>query len=276
MSTAAELVASCASLCSELVAPVCDVAVGQSYVNLCVARCSSVSYSDLQSGACDVAIAAGMRLLTDMEDEEKDETFSQAHNDSYVGLLFLFFGLTLGAATTHFISRYARGIPYTCALLIEGILLSVIHESSNHGMGMLSTSISMWVDMDPSLLLDAFLPALVFGDIMNINMHGAKRSMWECFVLACPGVLIGTALTAAAAKLIFPYGWSWALSLTVGAILSATDPVAVTALMKEVGCDPRLTMVIGGESLMNDGTAIVVFKLFYHLHRGQVQKQYRN
>jgi NhaP-type Na+/H+ or K+/H+ antiporter len=82
-------------------------------------------------------------------------------------------------------------------------------------------------------------------------------------------VLIGTALTAAAAKLIFPYEWEWPLALTVGAILSATDPVAVTALMKEVGCDPRLTMIIGGESLMNDGTAIVVFKLFYHLHRGE-------
>jgi NhaP-type Na+/H+ or K+/H+ antiporter len=226
-----------------------------------------VPFSNIQLGACSGA-AAVLRHLTDLEDEEKDETFADAHSKSYVGLLFLFFGLALGAATTHFLSRYAHKIPYTCALLVEGIVISVIHEVTNHRLGMLSESISVWIDFDPDLLMDVFLPALVFGDIMNINVVGAQRSMWECFVLACPGVLIGTCLTGVAAKYIFPYGWGWPLSLTLGAILSATDPVAVTALMKEAGVDPKLTLIIGGESLMNDGTAIVVFKLFYHLHRG--------
>ena len=53
-------------------------------------------------------------------------------------------------------------------------------------------------------------------------------------VNAGPGVLVGTALTAAAVKYTFPYGWNWVESLLFGAMFSATDPVAVVAVLKEV------------------------------------------
>jgi len=72
-------------------------------------------------------------------------------------------------------------------------------------------------------------------------------------------VLAGTALTALIAYYIFPYGWSFNLAMTFGAILSATDPVAVAALLEQVGAPPRLKVHIAGEALLNDGAAVSVF-----------------
>ena len=74
--------------------------------------------------------------------------------------------------------------------------------------------------------------------------------------MAFPMVLAGTTLTAMVGHYILPYGWSWAFSMMFGAILSATDPVAVSALLNEVGAPPRLRIHISGESLLNDGSAI--------------------
>jgi NhaP-type Na+/H+ or K+/H+ antiporter len=51
----------------------------------------------------------------------------------------------------------------------------------------------------------------------------------------------------------FPYSWSWSLSLTLGSLLSATDPVAVVALLRELGASKKLSTIVEGESLMNDG-----------------------
>ena len=75
-------------------------------------------------------------------------------------------------------------------------------------------------------------------------------------------VLAGTALVACVAKWVFPYDWSWFLCLTFGSILAATDPVAVSVLLNEVGAPPRLKMHVSGESLLNDGSAVVFFTIF--------------
>ena len=61
-------------------------------------------------------------------------------------------------------------------------------------------------------------------------------------------VLAGTCLTALVGYYIFPFGWSFNLAMTFGSILSATDPVAVSALLEEVGAPPRLKIHISGES----------------------------
>ncbi|KAK4400148.1 Sodium/hydrogen exchanger 7 [Sesamum angolense] len=90
----------------------------------------------------------------------------------------------------------------------------------------------------------------------------------QMFLLAGPGVLISTFCLGAALKLAFPYNWSWKTSLLLGGLLSATDPVAVVALLKELGASKKLSTIIEGESLMNDGTAIVVYQLFYRMVRG--------
>merc|ERR550537_1782306 len=69
-------------------------------------------------------------------------------------------------------------------------------------------------------------------------------------------------MTAVVGKYILPYEWDWPIAMVFGAILAATDPVAVVALFKALGVSPRLTMLISGESLLNDGTGLCLFALF--------------
>jgi NhaP-type Na+/H+ or K+/H+ antiporter len=65
--------------------------------------------------------------------------------------------------------------------------------------------------------------------------------------------------------------FDWPNALMLGAILSATDPVAVVALLKEVGVSKRFSTLIEGESLLNDGTAMVIFEVFFAMARGEEQ-----
>ena len=76
-------------------------------------------------------------------------------------LVFLFVGIILGVATLHFITRKAEWVPYSCALLLEGIVLSLLHEGSHQGLGSLSRSIETWQNIDAHLIPHAFLPALL-------------------------------------------------------------------------------------------------------------------
>ena len=96
----------------------------------------------------------------------------------------------------------------------------------------------------------------------HLQVHIFSIAASQCLIFAFPMVLAGTTLTALIARYIFPYGWSFNLAMTFGAILSATDPVAVAALLEQVGAPPRLKVHIAGEALLNDGAAIVFFEIF--------------
>lgn len=70
------------------------------------------------------------------------------------------------------------------------------------------------------------------------------------------------------AKFLLPYNWDWNLAMVFVSILSAADPVAVVALLKQVGASPKLTLLSVGESLLNEGTAMVLFTIFYNALNG--------
>jgi hypothetical protein len=201
-----------------------------------------------------------------------------AHHGSsaYLSILFLFVALILGSITEYATSRHCHNLPYTCTLLVEGIFIGAWFEWTGYGGSTLvrdtigariTESVEQWLHIDPHLLLYAFLPALLFGDTMSLNMHMVGKCFWQCWWLAFPGVIFGTVLTGAVAKYILPYGWGWEFSLMFGSILAATDPVAVVSLLKSLGASPKLTMLITGESLMNDGAAIVMFNLFLSMYK---------
>ena len=106
----------------------------------------------------------------------------------------------------------------------------------------------------------------------NCEWHVFKKSLGNILLLAGPGVLIGTALIAICLKVILGYSdeeMTWFNALTLGCILCATDPVAVVALLKELGASARFNTLVEGESLMNDGTAMVFFTLFLGLSKGE-------
>jgi NhaP-type Na+/H+ or K+/H+ antiporter len=154
-------------------------------------------------------------------------------------------------------------------MMIIGILVGLLHRGTNEGLGVLSDSIESWDHIDPHLLMFAFLPPLLFGDSMGLNYHHVKRCFWQCFLLAGPGVVIGTGLMGLVAKEVLPYDWDWKMSFCFASITAATDPVAVVGLLNSLGASQKLTMVIAGESLMNDGIAIVAFTLFKNLLHGK-------
>eukprot|EP00937_MAST-01D_sp_MAST-1D-sp2_P001063 g1063.t1 len=171
--------------------------------------------------------------------------------------------LVVGNLTLHVISRHAPWLPYTCAMMVLGMLLAVAQDQTNGGLGPLSRSVESWYDIDAHLILYAFLPILLFGDAMTINTHEFATCCSQCLLLAGPGVLIGTSLTAAVGYYVLPFGWDFHMACSFGAITAATDPVAVVALLNDVGASSVLTIQITGESLLNDGVAMVLFTLFF-------------
>jgi CPA1 family monovalent cation:H+ antiporter len=115
------------------------------------------------------------------------------------------------------------------------------------------------INLTPQLILTLFVPPLVFEAAFHIDFDRLRDSFVPILVLAVPGVLLTTVLVglivAAGVNLPLP------TALVFGALISATDPVAVVALFRALGAPKRLTVLIEGESLFNDGTAIVVFNL---------------
>jgi NhaP-type Na+/H+ or K+/H+ antiporter len=196
------------------------------------------------------------------------------HVHSYVGLMFFFTTLMIGCGILlvheRVLNKLPLVVPYTAWLFVAGMFMSLVHELRIDdfmngvpatGWGTLYTSIGMWSSINPHMLMYAFLPALLFGEAVQLNVQLVTKCFWQVFILACPGVLLGTALTGCMAKYLLPYDWSWPFALVFGVIMSATDPVAVVALLKTLGVSKRLTMLVSGESILNDGTAIVIFQL---------------
>lgn len=114
------------------------------------------------------------------------------------------------------------------------------------------TSLNMTAD----LILFVFLPALVFESAMSLDLRKLRKELGAILFLAIIGLLISA--TIAGVSLSQFSGFALVVCLLVGAIVSATDPVAVIALFKDLGAPKRLTILVEGESLFNDATAIVV------------------
>ena len=154
--------------------------------------------------------------------------------------------------------------PYTGILLLLGIALGAL--SNLFDIGALGESTKQWTDISPELILFLFLPSLIFSDGLNTNAHFFRKQIWSSLLLAGPGVVLGAFLTAVIVVFVIPgVTTSWFHGLTLGAIVSATDPVAILALLKDVGADEKLATLISSESLLNDGSSVVIFKLFLYL-----------
>ncbi|KAM0854260.1 hypothetical protein ACQ4PT_050537 [Festuca glaucescens] len=135
-------------------------------------------------------------------------------------VLFAGVSLKLGTVCRHLLC--GTRVPYTIALLILGVALG-----------------SLGANINPDLLLAAFLPALLFESAFSMDAHQIKKCMVQMILLAGPGVLMSTFLLGTALKFTFPYDWNLEISLLLGGLLSATDPVAVVAHLKELGTSKK-------------------------------------
>ncbi|KAG5504407.1 hypothetical protein JKF63_04858 [Porcisia hertigi] len=182
-----------------------------------------------------------------------------------VRILFVTMLIFLGG--TFFMTHRRRiPLPYTVVLFLYGIVVGVVARWLFPGV---SEALG---DMPPELLFYIFLPVLIFEGSYAINIHALRRIFPQILLLATVGVLINTALLALPVKGCFQ-AWSWYAALLLGSLLSATDPVAVVALLKELGVDKSMTAMVDGEAVMNDGTAIILFSLLLPAARvGFVEK----
>jgi len=177
-------------------------------------------------------------------------------------LVFVVLSLIIGAITRDVLKN--TPIPYSVALLVIGLSLGLIQRSGifNQYIPLMDATVLMVAEVDPHLILWLFLPILIFESAFAMEVHLFRRIFSQIALLAVPGLMVATLLTAVLAKYAFPWDWSWPLCFMFGALISATDPVAVVALLKELSSRKRLETLIEGESLFNDGTAIVFFMLF--------------
>ena len=178
--------------------------------------------------------------------------------------IFLFISLFIGQ-NCKVLSAWI-GVPYTSIITVIGLLFGLFHAY----FGKLDAAIMAWSKMDPHLLLLLFLPALIFESAFNSDWHIFKHEIWKVLLMAGPMLLIATALSAVMIHNILGYTgeFDFTAALMFGSIVSATDPVAVVALLKELGASRRLATLIEGESLLNDGTAMVVFLVLLDLVEG--------
>jgi NhaP-type Na+/H+ or K+/H+ antiporter len=201
------------------------------------------------------------------ENEHAIEKHKEEHETDTAPLLFIIMSIIIGVSTRHFVKR--SPFPFTVLLLIIGLALGVANRLGYLEMAeSISKSIDFAANMDPHMLLFIFLPILIFEASYAMDLHTFKKTSTNAILLAVPGILMALGMTATLAIGLGYAGiglmdWNWSLALMFGAIVSATDPVAVVALLKELGASKKLGTLIEGESLLNDGTAIVLFMVFF-------------
>ncbi|MEQ8858919.1 MAG: sodium:proton antiporter [Pseudomonadales bacterium] len=155
-------------------------------------------------------------------------------------------------------------LPHTLVLVVMGAAVAWLLT------GVLGLDTGLRAMSFHDLVFFVFLPVLVFESAYHIPVRILRDNLGVILFLAIVG-MTATALVSAA--LIFwgigdASGFPWVAALLTGALLAATDPVAVVAQLKEMGAPERLTMLLEGESLFNDASAIVLFTVFLGVATG--------
>jgi CPA1 family monovalent cation:H+ antiporter len=148
-------------------------------------------------------------------------------------------------------------IPYTVFLVILGLILGVGARRWHELEFLLEFQLTQ------DIVLFIFLPALIFESAINLDARQLLKDIAPVLILAIPALLIATIIVGTGLWLTLDI--AIVLALLFGALISATDPVAVIALFKELGAPQRLTVLVEGESLFNDATAIVLFTILLGL-----------
>lgn len=144
-------------------------------------------------------------------------------------------------------------VPYTVALVIVGLIMG-------------SFDLVTPPRLTRELLFTFFLPGLLFEAAFHLDLAAFSRIWRSAAALAVPGVIVGMIVTAAMVVSLLRIvsadpTYDWRFGLVFGALVAATDPVAVTALFKEVKAPAQLATLVESESLFNDGTGIVFLSL---------------
>jgi CPA1 family monovalent cation:H+ antiporter len=156
--------------------------------------------------------------------------------------------LLLIASAVAVAARQLR-LPYTVGLVLIGLALTLLNPQQ--------------IQISPQVILALLVPPLVFEAAFHIRLEDLRRDLWLIILLAVPGVILTTLMVGGLVS--WSTGLALPAALVFGALIAATDPVAVVALFRRLGAPRRLQVLLEGESLFNDGTAIVMFGLMLEI-----------
>jgi CPA1 family monovalent cation:H+ antiporter len=161
--------------------------------------------------------------------------------------ILLFRALSLlGLAILVALAARRLRLPYTVGLVLAGAALAATRSRAG-------------LALTHDLIFDVVLPPLLFEAALNLRWRDLKRDLVPVIALSTIGVALCAAV--AAGGLTAFLGWPLESAFVFGALISATDPISVIALLKESGVTGRLSLLIEAESLFNDGAAAVLFTL---------------
>ena len=147
--------------------------------------------------------------------------------------------------------RYFSNLPYTIALIFTGIILSFFDIFPD-------------IRLTPELIFHVLLPPLLFEAAFNLNANELKQNAKPILIYAIFGVIIAVFATAFLLQGAFSFfspqnEIPLIAALLFGAVISSTDPISVLAIFKQLGVPKRLSSIIEGESLLNDGVSVVIY-----------------
>ena len=159
---------------------------------------------------------------------------------------FLLLLILVGALATALglVSKRARLLPYPVVLAAAGVVVGLLPGGQLPRVG-------------ADVILLAFVPGLVFEAALTLDLAELRRRLVPVALLATVGVAATVVLIGTLTHLTL--GFSWASAMLLGAILAATDPIAVVTLLRRLQAPSGLAAILEGESLFNDGTGVAVF-----------------
>lgn len=136
-------------------------------------------------------------------------------------------------------------VPYTLGLVVIGLLITLLPQVN--------------ITIQPTLIFALLIPPIVFEGAFHLTINDLRRDIVPILTFAIPGVILTMAIVGALVS--WGTGIPIIYTLVFGAIVAAIDPVAVIALFRNLGVPKRLQVLLEGESLLNDGTSIVLYGL---------------
>ncbi|WP_448571212.1 cation:proton antiporter [Trichothermofontia sp.] len=168
----------------------------------------------------------------------------------FTGIVNTLIVLLLVATAVALVTRWLR-IPYVVGLVLAGLAIP-------------KETLPASVGLNPDVVLNLFLPILIFEAAINTDVSRLRSTIKPITLLAGPGVILSSALTAVLLK--FGLGLAWITACAIGVILTITDTVSVIAAFRVVPVPSRLATIVEGESLFNDGVAMVLLSIITTIH----------
>ena len=155
-------------------------------------------------------------------------------------------GLMFGAAMLSVLARRI-GIPYPSLLAVGGAAIALLPDNPN------------WV-LDPRLALTLFVAPVLLDAAYDSSLRDLRRNWLSVAGLAVMAVIVTTIAVAVVARWLVP-DMPWPVAIALGAIVAPPDAAAATAIMRQVKLPPRIRTILEGESLVNDASALLIYRL---------------